>query len=258
MPEELELLDYWRILRHRLWIMIVMVVFGVSIAFGYGQFMQKPNYEANAKLVIRHSVDDASALASEIDAIEANLKMMDTYKEFIRTPVVMDKVVAEHPELGLRSGELASRIKVNAGLNSQLLTIVAHDGSYSRAAQIANAVSEVFLSEAKRVFRVSNMDLLYKADPAPKDLPAPVGMNLKMLLAIAFIVSSMLGAGICVLLAYLDRSIRSERDIQRVLQLPTFIELPLYMESKKRMGGRKASMPKRGRAGEDRDVPLEK
>nr|WP_272898769.1 Wzz/FepE/Etk N-terminal domain-containing protein [Paenibacillus sp. MMS18-CY102] len=252
------MLDYWRILRHRLWIIIVMVVCGVSVAIGYGQFMQKPAYEANAKLVIRHSVDDSSALASEIDAIEANLKMIDTYKEFIRTPVVMDKVAEEHPELGLRPGEIAGRIKVNAGLNSQLLTIVAQDASYSRAAQIANAVSEVFLAESKRVFRISNVDLLYEANPVPADQPAPVGMQLKMLVVIAFIVSSMLGTGVCVLLAYLDRSIRSERDVQRVLQLPTLIELPLFMEGNKRMGGRKANMLHRRRTGESRDVPLEK
>lgn len=217
---ELDLRDYLKIIRKRVW-MILAVVLVASAATGiYSFFFIKPVYEASTKLIVNKSNEGQGVAQSlDINSVNLNLRLIDTYKEVIKTPRIMDQVVKEHPELKLTAEQLIQKVRVSSVNNTQVMTLIVQDHSYEMAANIANAVSYVFQKEIPSIMKVDNVSLLNEA--LPKDHPAPVKPNPKLNIAISFIVALMLAIGIAFLLEYLDDSIKTEEDVEKYLGLPT-------------------------------------
>lgn len=65
---------------------------------------------------------------------------------------------------------------------------------------------------------VDNVNILSTAEV--KENPSPVKPQPVLNMAIAFVVGLMTGVGLAFLLEYLDNTIKTEQDIERVLQLP--------------------------------------
>lgn len=218
---ELDLRDYFRIVRKRIW-WIVSFVLIVTIAAGiYSKFVIEPVYEASTKIIVNRASDNTTVQQLDLNEVNTYIKMIDTYKEIIKTPAILDKVVANHPEFGLTSEQLMGKIKVSSVNNTQVMTVIVNDPSYSKAAQIANAVSEIFKQEIPTLFNVQNVSILNEAKLEPAQQPSPVSPNVMLNTIIAFIVSLMLAVGVVFLLEYLDDTMKTEADVEQVLGLPT-------------------------------------
>lgn len=216
---ELDLKDYIKIIKKRIWIIIAMVLV-CTIATGVASyFFIKPVYEASTKLIVNKSNERPGLEQVDINSINLNIRLIDTYKEVIKTPRIMDKVVKEYPEFNLSSEELIKKIKVSSVNNTQVMTVVVQDASYDKAANIVNAVSKVFQREIPSIMKVDNVSLLNEAQI--DGTPVPVKPNPKLNIAIAFVVSLMVAVGLSFLMEYLDDSIKTEEDVKQFLELPT-------------------------------------
>lgn len=219
MELELDLKDYLKILRKRVW-MIVTIVLLATIATGVvSYFFMQPVYEASTKLIVNKSNDQVGLSQVDINTVTVNIRLIDTYKEIIRTPRIMDKVVADYPNLNISAEQLVNKVKVSSVNNTQVMTLIVQDESYERAASIANAVSIVFQSEIPKIMKVDNISLLNEA----KDFehPVPVKPNKKLNVAISLVVSLMIALGITFLLEFLDDKLKTEAEVQQYLGLPT-------------------------------------
>ncbi|MBD3920683.1 hypothetical protein H8B09_18100 [Paenibacillus sp. PR3] len=259
LQEELDLLDIVVMLRRRWWLIAIIVVVGCMAAFGIGR-ARTPIYEASTKLIMTNKYNDPDK-DNSIDpkVIQANLLMLQTYKDIVRTPNVTKKVAANHPELGLSAGAIAGKLTVSTSTTSQILTISARDESYSKAALMVNAASEALIAETVRLYGSGDLEVLYPAEDHTGTWPQPVNMGLTTLLVVAFALSGMVGVGLCFVLQYFDKWIRTERDVARTLGFETLVEVPLFIESGKRKSGhRHTSHVKLRGAKESRNVPIEK
>ncbi|WP_174812878.1 YveK family protein [Paenibacillus cellulosilyticus] len=252
------MLDIVIMLRRRWWLIVSIIIVGCGSAYGYGR-MQTPMYEASSRLIITSIGDETAKKPIDPQVIQANLLMLQTYKDIVRTPNVMKKVVKENPELGLSAGQISSKLSVSTSTTSQVLTIAARDEQYKRAAHIVNTVSAAFIDEAGRLYHSHNLEVLYSAEEQPEYTPQSVNIGKKMLLIVGFVLSAMCGVGICVLLQYFDQSIRTERDVTRAFGLSTLIEVPLLIDSDPHKRNRHdwLNFKLRG-ARESRDVPIQK
>ncbi|MEK0313675.1 YveK family protein [Cohnella sp. 56] len=226
MTNELDLKDYFRIIRKRLW-WIVGVVLIVTVAAGlYSTYVKDPIYQASTKIIVNQSASQVAANQQlNSDMVNTNIKMIETYKEIIKTPAILDKVVEQYPNLGLTSEQLAGKIKVSSVNNTQVMTVGVTDLSYRKAAETANAVSEIFRQEIPGIFKVENVSILNHAKIDPADQPGPISPNIPLNIAIAFIVSLMLSVGVAFLLEYMDDSIKTEADVERYLELPVLASI---------------------------------
>jgi len=154
----------------------------------------------------------------DLNTVNLNIRLIDTYKEIIKTPAIMSVVAEEHPEFGLTAGELSKKITVSSVNNTQVMTLKVQDGDYVRAANIVNAVSTVFQREIPGIMNVDNVSVL---NMAPLDVtPAPVSPNVTLNIAIAFVVSLMIALGFVFLLEYLDDTVKTEQEVNQLLELP--------------------------------------
>ncbi|WP_438434517.1 YveK family protein [Gorillibacterium sp. sgz500922] len=211
-------MDYVRILRKRL-VLIVSVTLVCTLAAGLiSYFVLSPVYEASTKIIVK-SNEQTGITQLDLNAINSNLKLIDTYKEVIKTPAIMDVVVAQHPEFNLTSEQLIRKVKVSSVNNTQVMTLVVQDGDYNQAAKVVNAISDVFKQEIPQIMKVDNITILNQAKL--KDNPVPVKPNKLMNTAIAFLLGLFVSVGISFLLEFLDDSVKTEADIEALLGLPT-------------------------------------
>ncbi|WP_150269451.1 YveK family protein [Paenibacillus tepidiphilus] len=219
--QELDLRDYFQIIRKRLWMIISIVIVVCLLAGVYSLFIKKPVYEASTKIIVNQTPTQAVATQIDLNQINTNIQLINTYKEIIKTPAILDVVANEYPQFNTTAEELLKKVNVSSVNNTQVMTLVVRDNSYERAAEIVNAISLVFKQEIPSLFSVENVSILNEAKLNPDVEPGPVEPNVVMNLAIAFIVSLMIGLGIAFLLEYLDDTIKTEADIEKYLGLPT-------------------------------------
>ncbi|OCT11021.1 hypothetical protein A8709_04780 [Paenibacillus pectinilyticus] len=216
---EIELKQYLQILQKKIGFIAIIVLLA-SVAAGLASYyLMSPLYEASSKIIVNKSNDTQGRDNMDYDSLRTNALLIKTYKEIIQTPAILDKVVEKYPELGLTSTDLLDMISVDSTIDTQVMTLSIKSKSLENAAKTVNAVSEVFKNTIPSILKVDNVIILNEAKP--EDHLAPVSPNLKLNVAIAFVVSLMIAIGLVFLLDYLDDSIKSERDITLYLSLPT-------------------------------------
>jgi capsular polysaccharide biosynthesis protein len=196
-----------------------MVVVISSITAIYSFKYVQPVYEASVKLIVTKSQELQGVQTMDNGSIDTNIKLINTYKEIIKTTVIMDKVVSRYPKLGIDANQLINKVNVNSTNESQLMTISMQDNSYVRAAQIVNTTAEVFRNLIPSLMKIDNVTVLNEANVAI--IPAPINLNPKMNIIISIVISFILALGLVFILEYLDESIKTEEDIKKYLGLPT-------------------------------------
>lgn len=255
MTNELDLRQYLAIIRKRLVLILCIVVVCSGLAAAYSLYFKDPVYEASTKIIVNQTASQPTAQQLDLNQINTNIRMIDTYKEIIKTPAILDKVVAQYPELGYTARELVSHIQVSSVNNTQVMTLVFQDIDYSKAAQTVNAVSNVFKEEIQNIFQVENVSILNEADIHAQ--PAPVAPNVPLNIAIAFVVSLMLSVGVVFLIEYLDDTIKTEADVLEHLGLPT-IAMIQKMNPEEQKATQTEKQTRNYKAGELERVTIEK
>jgi capsular polysaccharide biosynthesis protein len=238
---DLELKQYWTIVKRRLLLIVLMITVSCLAIGIYSSYFIQPKYEASAKLIVNQHKDSSSLLPSiDVGSINSTIGLIKTYKEIIRTPRIMKEVVKEYPGLQVTYGELIGKVSVSSVNETQVMSISVRDGSYENAANIANAVAVVFQKAVPELMKVDNVSILDKADPLESH--GPVSPNPQLNIAVTFVLSLMLGIGVSFLLDYLDDTIKSEEDIEALLGVPVLSSIPRFKESDATEPGSKASL----------------
>ncbi|RJE83612.1 lipopolysaccharide biosynthesis protein [Paenibacillus sp. 1011MAR3C5] len=255
MTNELDLRQYLSIIRKRLALILSIVVICSAVAAAYSLYFKDPIYEASTKIIVNQTPSQSATQQLDLNQINTNIRMIDTYKEVIKTPAILDKVVTQYPELGYTAQEIGRHIQVSSVNNTQVMTLVVEDVNYQRAAQTVNAVSNVFREEIQHIFKVENVSILNEADLNAQ--PGPVSPNVPLNIAIAFIVSLMLSVGIVFLLEYMDDTIKTESDVFEHLGLPT-IAMISRMNPEEQKSTQTQATTRTYKAGELERVTIEK
>ena len=216
---EFEIKEYVKMFKKRWWLITGLVLTVTLITGIISFFFIQPVYSASTKLIVNKSSQYEGFEILDYNAINTNLMLINTYKEIIRTPAIMEKVSGANPDLGLSAEELIGLVKVTSLADTQVMTITAVHEDYKKAVKITNSVSEVFKKEIPAIMKVDNVTILHEAKDS--DLPVLVKPNKKLNLAIAFILSLIGSLGLIVLLEYFDDSIKTEKDVEKYLGVPT-------------------------------------
>ena len=214
-----ELKEYFRVIRKRIWLIGLLVAFCLAVTAVVSYFLIRPVYSASTKIIVNKSVQSPSGVpVLDNNTVMMNIRLVNTYKEIIKTTGIMDKVAAAYPEFGLTGEQLIGKVRVSSVNDTQVMTLTVEDESYDRAVRIVNAITEVFQAEIPAIMQVDNVTILSRAKPSEHPVPIKPKPLLNML--ISLVVSSMAAVGLAFLLEYLDDTIRSEKDVEELLGLP--------------------------------------
>lgn len=219
--ETIELKEYGSILKKRIGLILLCVLIACSSTAVYSYYFAKPIYQASAKLIVNKSAD--SFLPDQplnLNDINANILLVNTYKEILLSSALMEQVAVQHPELDLTAEQLMHRVSAETIDKTQVITLTVKDPSYKRAALIVNSVSQVFKQSIPKIMNIDNVEILNSAKSDQSALP--IGNKPIINMILSFIVSMLLASGIALFLEYLDDTIKTVQDVERTLGLPTY------------------------------------
>ncbi|MFG6496231.1 Wzz/FepE/Etk N-terminal domain-containing protein [Fictibacillus sp. UD] len=237
MEETISLKDIAHTLRKRIMLISLIAAVAVAVSGIISYFILTPVYQASTQILVNQKTGQQPTL--DANQIRTNVDIINTYSVIIKSPTILDKVV-ENYNLQQSTESLMGKITVNSEQNAQVFNLTIQDEDPAQAVLIANAISETFSEEVPTIMNVDNVKVLSPA--VLKDNPSPIKPKPLLNIAIALVVGIMAGVGIAFLLEYLDNTIKTEEDIQTVLQLPVLGVIPKIMvEDEKAPLNRKAS-----------------
>lgn len=215
MEETISLQDLFKTIRKRLSLIAIITIIAMTISGIVSFLFMTPIYQASTQILVNQEKDEQNQLSSQ--DIQANLKLINTYNVIIKSPAILSEVI-ENLDLDMSIGQLNSNIIVNSEQDSQVVNVSVQNSDPQLAVDITNMIATVFKEDIVDLMNVDNVNILAKAEMAEK--PSPVKPNPKLNIAIAAIVGLMIGVGVAFLLEYLDTTVKTEEDIEELLQLP--------------------------------------
>ncbi len=219
MAKEIDLKEIFAILRRQIWIGISLTVILAGIGLWYSKTHKPvPLYGATTRLLISGSND------------------MSTFIVMFTDPTVLTKVSSQ---LGSKRSpaNLSNEITINNLNSSQVVSIQVTDRDPNLAAQIANTEATVFKSEVAKVLNFKKVSQLQQAQVNPNPINSSSSKKPMIYLGIAGLI---LGIFIGFLRNSFDDSVRTEKDLERLLALPVVgsISVMTHKNSRKFKGKR--------------------
>ncbi|MCR2823808.1 YveK family protein [Lederbergia panacisoli] len=225
MEETISLKELMQTLRKRLSLIIIITVAAVTISGAVSFFVLTPIYQSTTQILVNQAKSDQPIYNTS--EIQMNLQLINTYNQIIKSPFILDKVIDEM-KLDTSAGALAGKINVQSAKDSQIVNLTVQDPNPRKAAQLANKIAEVFQKEIVPLMKVDNVNIISNAEINPN----PVKPEPKLNIAIAFVVGLMAGVGVAFLLEYLDNTVKTAEDVERILELPLLGSIATFDDQK--------------------------
>ncbi|MBS4218979.1 capsular biosynthesis protein [Bacillus sp. FJAT-49711] len=227
MEETISLKELMYTLRKRMSLIVLITVAAMVVSGAVSFFVLTPIYQSTTQLLVNQAKSDQPIYNPA--EIQTNLQLINTYNQIVTSPFILDKVIDEL-ELESTASQLKEKITVQSAKESQVVEVTVQDPNPKKAADIANKVASVFESEIVNLMKVDNVNILAKAEVGEK--ASPVKPKPLLNIAIAFMVGAMVGVGLAFLLEYLDNTIKTPEDIERMLELPVLGAIATFEDQK--------------------------
>lgn len=238
--EEISLKDLFSLIWSKK--IIILIIVGVSIIAGviYSYFFKKVEYTASASLIlVQSSTVESQPGGESITTTDLNINssLLSTYSELIRRDAVLSEVAYNLKKPEEEILKLKNKISVTAVEDTQVLEINVTHEDPNYAAEIANAIVEVFKQKVVEIYHLSNVYELDAAEPQRTTDNISYAKDIIIFALIGVVIS----VGYILVFNMLDTTIKTEEDVNKVTKLVVLAAIPNYesSNSKKGKGGRR-------------------
>ena len=212
--EEINLKDFFNYYKKYLLIVGMVVFLSILVMFIYDKVFKTPLYSTYTTVLLVKNENDGNDTINQSD-ITLNQKLVSTYREIIKSRLVLEQVINEL-HLTYSVGEMSRKISVQSLADTEILKITVTDRDAKLAAHIANSLSEVFNREITRIYKISNVSVIDKAN-VPIN---PANSHLARDLVLAMFVSFVGVSAIIFVVFYFDDTLRSVDEIENEIAMP--------------------------------------
>ncbi|WP_214835595.1 Wzz/FepE/Etk N-terminal domain-containing protein [Exiguobacterium sp. s36] len=216
--ETVSLGELFSILKRSKWFIVSLAIIAALIAFLVSSFLISPTYEASTQVLVAPKQNENVPLDN--NQIQSSVTLVNTYRVIIQSPAILDQVqdnIVGAPD------NITKLITVNSEQNSQVINIKVQHTNPVLATDIANEISEVFSKEVPDLMSVDNVKVLSESS-VPTE---PVKPNLLINTAIALVLGLAIGVAFALSKVLLDRRIKTEQDVEKLLELPVLGSIPI-------------------------------
>ncbi|GAA2493610.1 polysaccharide biosynthesis tyrosine autokinase [Terrabacter carboxydivorans] len=210
----MELQDYLNVIRKRWMIIAAVTLVTLGLAAAYTALSPR-TYAASTQFFVSTSGDDtASSLAQGNTFTQARVK---SYSQLLQSPKVLDPVIKQ-VGLDTTADKLAAQLTATIPLDTVIIDVSVTSGTPAGAQRIAAAVGDIFpktIQELERKQGQSSPVKVTVVKEAAAD-PTPVSPKPTRNLALGLVLGLLLGFGVALLRDVLDKSVKSQRDLETV------------------------------------------
>ncbi len=214
----MEIRDYFRILRQRGWLIIVLMILTAAAAFGFSK-IQTPVYESTLRLLVSPSRTD-------FGQAQAAKTLLSSYEQWLYSSYQARKVI-DNLQLDMTPGELLDDVRVASDGNSFVIKLSVENTDPNLANDIAAAWgNELIRWQDEKNYGLDKADWItieFIDDPkAGLDRP-----KTKINTAAGAVFGVLLGVAIIYLLEWLASGVmRRSEDVERFLDIPVIGTIP--------------------------------
>ena len=209
MKDTLSIHEIIQTLKKRTALIVLLTISFIILAAILSYYVLTPTYQSTSQFIVIQQTNEN--IQFNIQEIESNLELINTYKEIIKSPSILEQV-ANEMNLGVTLAELGKQIKVSSGENSQVITVSAVASSPEKAAELANLVVETFENTILPIMKIESVYILSNANPSLSHEPISPRPIVNMILAA--VIGLTTGIGLALSLEFLNTKVKSESDIE--------------------------------------------
>lgn len=228
MNNEVSLIEVLGLFKKRIKVIISCALMGFTIMTLYTLFLSVPQYSSSTQLLVNRTQPGEEIRESDI---YTNLHLINTYKDVIQSPVVLDEV-QDMLDLPITQTELRNQIDISTTETSQVFTIEVTYHDPAGAANITNTIAETFQTKISELMHVENVNIISQGLPSEE----PVSPNLILNVTLGMMIGLFIGLALSFLLELLDGTVKSEDFVSEQLGWSTLGQLnELTSKEKKSM-----------------------
>lgn len=185
---------------------------GIAAAGVITYFVLTPQYSSQAQLIVRLPQNETT----NVNDINGNLQMINTYKDLIKSDTVMNEVqqrMKREYDTDLSVESLSASVSVTQSQNSQMFSIISKMPDPIVAQNIANLTALVFQEQAKDMLNVDKITIISNAVANI----TPVSPNDKLNLIVGLALGILLGVVVAFILELFDKTIKDDRFVENEL-----------------------------------------
>jgi capsular polysaccharide biosynthesis protein len=220
LEQEIEIREILAIIAKRWWLLLVLLVLAVATSGIFSFFVLTPIYEASTTLIVGKPTEGAQIIYSDI---QLNRQLVKTYGEIAKSSTVANDIISDM-NLRLTAAQLKDKIDVRQVGDTEIISISVTDESPEHAAFLANGVARVFMHRVAQIMKTDNVSII---DPAGVPT-SPVSPRKMLNIAVAAVLSLMVGFFLVFFMEYFDNTIKSPLDVERYLDMPLLGTIPIY------------------------------
>ncbi|MHB9941083.1 capsular biosynthesis protein [Clostridium sporogenes] len=216
----LDLQEIFNVLKKkRKMILITTLLCGiVSAALSF--FIIPPTYEVKASVVIGKAAEEKNENKNNYNDVMMYQKLVKTYAQIASSRTVSENVVAKAGEL--KTEELQEKLKVTPQQDTQIIDLKIEDKNAEYAHKVLTIVCSEFIDQSKKIYPNNTIELLDKPVIPEKPIKPKKTLNIVIALFLGLLIS----VGIAFIQEYMDKTIKTENDIERYLNLPVIAVIP--------------------------------
>lgn len=228
-PEEneIDLMELIRVVLRKWYIiagsvLVVMMLVGI---YAYG--VMPDTYTAETSILVQVQNEENSDVAN----YQLGERLVSTYTEIATSSRVLGELQEQMEEdLGVdySKSKIRGMIEVTGVENSVVIKLNVESTSRSEAVYMANTIVEIMESTSQEFAGLDNIEILDEAT-MPE---SPSGPNRTLYMAVAFVLGGMIGGFVVLGMEFLDKTIKTTKDMENKLGLRVLGAIPEYaMES---------------------------
>jgi len=216
----MEIIEYFNIIKKRM-LLVILITIGATVLSGVlSYFVITPTYKSDISVIIGKPQTN-SEVSQGYNDVMMYQQLVKTYSEFVTSRKVSEHVI-KALNLKIDPAQLQTMVTVAPKGSTEFLTITVASKDPKEAMDIANQFAKSLKYVSNDVKKVDNVQLLDEAlEPT-----SPANPNPKLNMAIAFFIGLMVSLGIAFLLEYLDNTVKSQEDIEKLTGIPVIGIIP--------------------------------
>lgn len=240
--EELDLKELVQIFWEKKIKIILITILFIIVGIFYSLGFVIPKYETSTSLLLATNSSSTETSATEsitTTDVTINSKLVATYSELVKSKKIIRNVIS-NLALNIEYETLRDNVSVTAVSNTEIIKITVKNEDAVISAKVANEIAKVFIENVKEFYGIDNVHVVDQAEiPTEPSNINPIKSGI-IFGFIGIVVSAMY----ILILNIVDTTIKSQEDLEKMLELPVLATIPIYeiyeeTSKKQRKGGRR-------------------
>ena len=161
---EIDLLRIFKVLWHRLWILILAGIIAGGVAFSYAYYMIEPQYQSSVLLYVNNSAVSIGSTEFVVNSAQLSTaqRLVDTYIVILKSRTTLEEVI-EQSGANYSYEQLNGMVSASAVNGTEIFKVNVRSTDAGEAAFLANTISRVLPQTISDVMGGSDVRVVDRA-----------------------------------------------------------------------------------------------